>query len=171
MEAWSRARPKGWKVILAGPDESNHQAKVEKAIKDRNLGSVFSFIGAVEEQEKHSWFQKADLVVLPSFSENFGIVVAEALNFGIPVIATKGTPWEELETHGCGWWVDIGPEPLAQALKEATSLDKKVLDRMGRNGRELVQNRYSWPALASQMHDVYRWMLKEIPPPDCIQFD
>ncbi|MEX0686537.1 MAG: glycosyltransferase [Balneolales bacterium] len=170
VEAWGKVNPKGWKVILAGPDESSHKAKVESAIKKRNLEKVFSFVGPVEEKEKKNWFNKADLVVLPSFSENFGIVVAEALNYGIPVITTKGTPWQELITHNCGWWVDIGVEPLSEAIREATSMDADELWQMGSRGRELIKSRYSWPVQAEIMYEVYQWMLNDGQPPACIQF-
>src|SRR5258708_4177837 len=75
-------------------------------------------------------------------SENFGLVIAEALSCGVPVITTRATPWGELEEYRCGWWIELGVEPLGWALREATGLPREVLREMGERGRELVQKRY-----------------------------
>ena len=58
----------------------------------------------VEGFAKEELYRRADFFVLPTFSENFGSVVAEALGYGVPVITTKGAPWEDLLNHKCGWW-------------------------------------------------------------------
>ena len=53
-------------------------------------------------------YAAADLFILPTLDDNFAMTVAEALAHGTPVISTKGAPWQDLETHGCGWWIDHG---------------------------------------------------------------
>ena len=93
----------------------------------------------------------SDLLVHPSVSENFGITIAEGLAAGLPVIATKGTPWKELQEWGCGWWIDLGVEPLVAALKEATSLDDGNRRQMGENGRRLVEEKYTWDAVVKKI--------------------
>ena len=108
--------------------------------------------------------------MLPTFSENFGVVVAEALSHGLPVITTRGAPWADLETHGCGWWVDIGVEPLAVALRQAMALSDDERWTMGERGRAYVQ-RYNWADIARQMADVYRWVLGQGTRPDCLHLD
>ena len=91
--------------------------------------------------------------MLPTYSENFGIVVAEALWAGVPVITTKGTPWQELEERKCGWWIDIGVESLVEALKEAMSHGDEERAAMGARGRKLVEEKYTWDAVCKAMVD------------------
>jgi glycosyltransferase involved in cell wall biosynthesis len=159
VRAWAMVRPAGWQCVIAGPDECGHKNEVETAIRAAGLQDGFRFAGTVGGEDKWQLYRRADLLVLPSFTENFGIVVAEALAAGVPAITTKGTPWKELETHQCGWWVDIGAEPLAAALREAMGLSDDERREMGLRGRRLVEERYSWPRIAADMKSVYDWML------------
>ncbi|CRI68131.1 Glycosyl transferase, group 1 (fragment) [Thiocapsa sp. KS1] len=168
VEAWRIARPYGWKVIIAGPDEGGHRALVEERICASGLSADFDFVGTVEGKEKDALFRSADLLVLPSFTENFGLAVAEALSYAVPVITTHGTPWADLQTYDCGWWVAVGVEPLAEAILEATSLDNEARRAMGARGRVYVQ-RYAWGGIARQMAALYRWVLGQGSKPDCVQ--
>ena len=170
VDAWRIARPAGWTMIIAGPDEGGHRAVVEERIRGAGLESDFQFVGAVDDEEKTALYQRADLFILPSFTENFGVVVAEALASGVPVITTKGTPWEGLETHRCGWWVDLGVEPLSAAIREAASLPDVERAAMGARGRRYAEH-FSWPQIAEQMLAVYRWVLGTGPKPDCVRID
>ncbi|MGH8560325.1 MAG: glycosyltransferase [Methylococcales bacterium] len=171
VRAWHQIRPEGWRVVIAGPDENNHRAEVEAAIHDLGLSEIFSFAGPIDDSEKWDYFLSADVFVLPSFTENFGVVVAEALASGIPVVATKGSPWAEFVTYGCGWWVDIGVEPLAAALCEAVSLSDTERNTMGLRGRKLVEERYGWPGIAADMRTVYEWVLGGGAKPACVITD
>ena len=126
------------------------------------LGAVdFIFTGALDDEKKWEAYARADLFVLPTYSENFGIVVAEALWAGVPVITTKGAPWAELEERKCGWWIDL---PVAEVKVEGQGLQWKALDsalreamvrkdlrEMGARGRKLVAERYTWPAVCDRM--------------------
>jgi glycosyltransferase involved in cell wall biosynthesis len=96
------------------------------------------------------------------------MVVPEALLREIPVIASKGTPWEELNTHHCGWWVDMGVEPLRVALEEALSLPESKRLEMGKIGRNLVEEKYSIEAVAEKMIQLYKWILKEGEKPEFV---
>lgn len=164
-------QPPGWKVVIAGPDEGGHRGEVEEAIGQAGLTNVFKFVGLVDGGDKTKLYRGSDLFILPTFSENFGVVVAEALAHEVPVITTKGAPWEGLLTHRCGWWVDIGVEPLAAALREATNLPQETLRDMGQRGRAYVEQNFGWPGIAQQMLSVYQWMLGQGPKPDCLYVD
>jgi glycosyltransferase involved in cell wall biosynthesis len=77
----------------------------------------------------------------------------------VPVITTRGAPWEGLLRYKCGWWVNIGVEPLAKAIREATSLSDAERHRMGDRGRTFAEREFSLPKLAERMLAVYRWLL------------
>jgi glycosyltransferase involved in cell wall biosynthesis len=113
-------------------------------------------------------YRSADLFVLPSHSENFGLVVAEALASGVPVITTRGTPWEELVAHRCGWWVEKTTDSLAEALRDAMSRTDEERREMGERGRQLIEQKYTWSSVAAQMKSVYEWVLGKAPKPECI---
>ena len=171
VQAWQIVKPAGWKMIIAGPDEGGHQKIVEAAIQHAGLQDDFEFTGSVYGDDKEALYRSADLFVLPTFSENFGLVVAEALACGVPVITTKGAPWQGLQTHRCGWWIDIGVEPLVAALREAMNLPPDTLRDMGRRGRVYVEQNFGWPGIAQQMLSVYRWTLGQGEKPDYVHLN
>ncbi len=170
VRAWAMVRPVGWRLCIAGPDEGGHLAEVMAAVRANGIANVVDYVGEVSCERKAVVYQEADLFVLPSFSENFGVVVAEALAHGLPVITTKGAPWAELEEYRCGWWIDIGVEPLVNALRRATSLSDAERQQMGARGRVYAQ-RYNWSDIAKELVDVYRWVLKQGERPDCVHLD
>lgn len=171
VEAWSiieKNKKIGWKVEVAGNGEDSYVKSLSKLISDKGLESEIKIIGPQFGEEKLSAYHHADLFVLPTYSENFGIVVAEALACGVPVITTKGAPWEELITHQAGWWIDIGVAPLVDALEKAISLSDHERYLMGRNGRKLIEDKYSIESVASQMISLYKWILGQGDKPDFV---
>lgn len=160
IEAWSRLeadRPE-WRLVIAGPDEGRYRARLEVQAMQAGCQRI-TFTGAVYGQEKADLLQQADLFVLPTQNENFGLVVGEALAAGIPAIVTKGAPWQGLETERCGWWIDHGAEPLLAALHTATSLPSSARKEMGARGRGWVERDFGWDRIATKMCDVYSWLL------------
>jgi glycosyltransferase involved in cell wall biosynthesis len=159
VEAWQHVKTSGWQVLVAGGDESGHMAVVKEQVTRQGSQDSFEFIGQVADGKKWELYLNADLFVLPSRSENFGLVIAEALSCGLPVITTQATPWEELRHRRCGWWVELGGGALAEALNTAMRLSDAERRAMGFRGRELVEENYTWPAAAKKMVSVYQWML------------
>lgn len=153
-------------VIIGGGDE-----EYEKFLKSEatRLGlSNVRFMGFLTGDEKDRAIRGLSYLVVPSDFENFGNIVTEALVRGVPVIASKGTPWEVLEKSGCGWWVDNAQEQITDAMMTALSLPEDERIKMGFQGKQLVEKRFSVKKLGEEMHDVYRWILGEGPMPGCV---
>jgi glycosyltransferase involved in cell wall biosynthesis len=168
VEAWKRVRPRDWRVIVAGPDEGGHRRVVEKAVGAAGLERVFEFTGPVRGEAKEALFQGADFLILPTMSENFGVVVAEALANCLPVITTTGAPWRGLVDHSCGWWVRPKASELANAIHEATELSDRERETMGARGRLWMEREFSWPSVAQRMLSVYEWILRGGHAPECV---
>lgn len=160
-----------WHLIIAGADLIGYQTELEVLVEKFKLKHQVTFTGMLSGQLKYSALTNADLFVLPTHSENFGIAIAESLAYGVPVITTRGAPWQELETHNCGWWIEDNQQALAIALTEAMKISSQERQQMGNRGRNLVQAKYSWNSIAKQMADFYYWILSGGEPPICVQFD
>lgn len=161
VDAWAQIRPAGWRLVIAGRGENGHVAEIERRIRAQGLRDSVAMIGEVAGQDKWALYRSADLFVLPSHSENFGIVIAEALAAGVPVLTTRGTPWSELENQGCGWWIDIGVAPLVDALGTALATPSAELRAMGERGRRLVELKYTWDGAAREMLSFYESVVRQ----------
>ncbi len=159
IEAWKTISPLDWQLLIVGPDDGNYGKQISAAVKERGLEKDIKILGEMVGEHKSNIYRNADLFILPSLSENFGMVVAEALSWSIPVITTKATPWQELETNRCGWWIDTGISPLIDCLKEVLALTEEELEAMGIRGRNLVKERYRWSEIAQKTYNLYLWIL------------
>lgn len=168
LDVWAELKPDSWALMLAGKDDQNHLKEVLAGISERGLSRSVRYVGPAYGDEKDRLFKRADLFILPSFSENFGIVVAEALSYGIPVITTDGTPWTDLRDYDCGWYVEKERESLAAALKAALAMSDDDLREKGRRGRLLIEEKYQWPAIAREMALFYRWINGQGERPSCV---
>ena len=146
-------------LVLAGPDLVGYLREVEKMVKELDLEDSVVLTGEVRGGMKDALLANADVFVLPSYSENFGIVVAEAMAWGRPVIASTGTPWKEVADCSAGWWVKPEDEALARALAEALGKGLEELEAMGAKGRELVAERYGWRVPAQRLIRAYEELL------------
>ncbi|GAB6980038.1 hypothetical protein JCM17136A_27330 [Phocaeicola sartorii JCM 17136 = DSM 21941] len=149
----------GYTINIAGEGEESYINDLKQLASELGVADLIHFIGGIYGDEKWELFRKADLFVLPTHSENFGIVVAEALACGTPVITTQGTPWQELENYHCGWWTEIGTEATTKALKEFLSLSEQDIEQMGENGRRLVEEKYSSQKMATDMVELYKKLI------------
>jgi len=168
VEAWAAVLPSEWILRIVGPDEGSHAAVVRGRIDALGVHDSVFLGGAVYGPAKSALFAAASVFILPSFTENFGIVVAEALSYGVPVIATVGTPWSELADRDCGWWVEPDHASLVEVLKEATRTPVERLRAMGLRGRALAEEKYQWGSVCDSMRSAYLWALGRGPRPDCV---
>jgi glycosyltransferase involved in cell wall biosynthesis len=156
-----------WKLRIVGPSEARYKETLERQVYNGLVPRV-QFDDALYGEAKWQAYRDAGLFVLPTLNENFGMVVAEALAAGVPVICTKGAPWRGLDTKGCGWWVDHGQEPLATALGKALALPDVGRTDMGLRGREWMRSDFGWNAIANQMAELYLWCTGTGERPKCI---
>ncbi len=156
IDAFADVRPEGWRLLIVGPDEVEHRGELERLAASRRVAERVSFEAPVFGDAKRHLFARADLLALPSHSENYGAVVAEALAHGIPALASTGTPWRALENERCGWWVKPDRESLAGALRSILRSDETSLREMGGRGRAYVEQNLSWRTCAQRMAALYR---------------
>jgi glycosyltransferase involved in cell wall biosynthesis len=160
IDAWTRVRPAGWKLAIAGPDEGGYRAVLEHRIAQHGLPDQIILPGAADDATRWALLRQCELFLAPSHTENFGMAIAEALQAGRPVVTTQGTPWRELGENDCGWWIELTPDSLMQTLREATQCTSGQLRAMGERGRLLIRERYSWDSVAARTLDVYRSVLE-----------
>jgi glycosyltransferase involved in cell wall biosynthesis len=129
---------------------------LQEQVTTLSLEGRVSFAGEVKGKAKLAAFAAADVCVVPSFTENFGMVVAESLAHGVPVVVSKGTPWAEVEKRGCGFWVENTADALASALQTILGHD---LSAMGNRGRNWMESDYGWNSVAEEMNALYQKLL------------
>ena len=170
LNAWQVVSPrfKDWRLRIVGPDIGGYLSELTSLASSLELERI-EFSGAVYGEEKQKAYDEAELYVLPSPSENFGMTVAEALAAGTPAIATKGAPWSGLDEHEAGWWVDLGLDPMVALLEEALECSRPNLAQMGERGRNWVEQDYGWPEIARKTVGAYRWIIDGGSKPDWIK--
>jgi glycosyltransferase involved in cell wall biosynthesis len=159
LHAWAlmcRDHP-DWRLRIVGPSEEGHVEELQRLCFSLSLGDRVCFDGPAYGDEKYAAYKRASVFVLPTRNENFGMVVAEALAQGTPVISTIGAPWEGLVSERCGWWVGHGPEPMAEALQDALRRSTKELEEMGTRGRDWMQRDFGWREIAERTSELYAW--------------
>src|SRR6185295_7649348 len=172
LRAWAgiEARNIDWQLRIVGPAEGAHDKELLALASELGVRRV-SIEGPVYGEQKRAAYRGAELFVLPTLDENFGITVTEALAEGMPVISTKGAPWSGLESEGCGWWIDHGEEPLAASLHRAMALAPESLRAMGAKGRAWVARDFSWARVAGDMLQVYAWLRGQATAPAFVRLD
>jgi len=145
-------------TIFGTGDEQYSTSLKELAQRLGLLDRSVRFPGHVDGEAKRAVFLSADICVVPSHSESFCMVVAEALAHGVPVVASHGTPWSRVEDKQCGLWVDNSPASLVQTITEIRSMP---LAEMGRLGWGWMAEDYSWDSVAGRMMGVYRTLISD----------
>ena len=169
LRAWGvvQYRFTDWRLRIVGPNERGHRDEMQRLVENLKLERV-EFVDPMYSERKLQEYREADLFVLPTRHENFGLVVVEALATGTPSIVTKGAPWSGLESHNAGWWIDVGVDPLVACLEDALSQPAEVLSEMGRKGRNWMVEDFSWVRVGQQMMVTYRWIINGGARPDWV---
>lgn len=178
LRAWGAVQDqhRDWQLRIVGDDagfygSSGYLAEMWDLSRSLGLERV-QFSGALYGEEKWQAYSDAELFVLPSRSENFGMSVTEAMAAGTPALVSHGAPWAQLEAEGAGKWFECGLDPLVGALEQMLSLSSSELSMMGKRGRAWMERDYSWHGIGQQMVDVYNWMLgRSSLKPSCVRLN
>ncbi|HEV3109593.1 MAG TPA: glycosyltransferase [Candidatus Binataceae bacterium] len=142
-------------LVIAGPDTEGYGAKVRGWLEDEGVRNRTIFTGMLTGARKNAVLAGATVFVLPSYSENFGIAVVEAMAAGQPVVISRHVNiCREVADAEAGLVVDTDPDKVAQAME--TLLDDPALaQRMGRNGKSLVRDRFTWNSAGPKLMELY----------------
>lgn len=167
IRAWANLQLSDAELLLYGDGAPEYVESLRNMVNSTNAPNV-RFMGFVNGREKYEALAQLDILCAPSHQENFGMSIAEALLAGTSVIASLGTPWEELNTHHCGWWRDNSVSTLSECIKEAQSLSSSELQAMGERGKQLILSSYSSAKVAQMMYQLYSWLLGKQDKPDFV---
>lgn len=160
LQAWKllqTSHPR-WRLQIVGTGEPAHVLAVQRIADKLGVQRVL-FSGPLYAAAKSQAYFASDLFVLPTHSENFGMVVAEALAHGCPAIVSRGAPWSAMEKMQCGWWIENDVQTLISTLDIAMRLSRQQLTEMGLRGRAWMERDFGWTAIGKQMSEAYRWIL------------
>lgn len=170
INAWVLLKEKypDWNVVIAGNGEESYINQLNTIISDNGLDDCITIVPPVFGETKHRLYCESSLFVLPTYSENFGMVIAEAMSCGVPCITTSGTPWQELNENNLGWCIDLSQENLLHAISAAIDLGQDVLFDMGQRCSQHIYNTYQFTEVALKNKYVYEWIVNNRKKPNYI---
>ena len=177
IHAWSKARADNakladdWVLVIAGMDEAGHEAEIRRRVDELELGRNVLFPGQQYGPAKTSLFNSASAFILPSYSEGLPMGILDAWAHRLPVLMTPQCNLPEGFTANAAIRIEPSAESIAQGLEDLFRYPPSALRTLGDNGRQLVGEKFTWPRVASQMREVYDWMLGGGAAPACVQFN
>jgi poly(glycerol-phosphate) alpha-glucosyltransferase len=172
LEAWREVRKDaaatGWRLTLAGWDQSHHRAELERFVDQHQLRSSVAFLGPQFDADKERCLAGASAFILPSSSEGLPVSVLEAWSWQLPVLMTRECNLRDGVEAGAAILMDPEVSSIARALRRLFSLTDSEREAMGRSGRLLVKARYQWQQIGESMTEVYDWILGQGPKPSCV---
>ncbi|MEM6886105.1 MAG: glycosyltransferase [Verrucomicrobiota bacterium] len=155
-------------LIIAGPDRDDYRGTLTQQMPQISNHPQVHWIGPVRGESKSWLLTHARFLILPTYSENFGQVIAESLAHRTPVLTTDRTPWKELAQRGCGWVISPDQQQLSEAMSQALATADAVLQQMGSQGHQWMEQEFSWSQIGRSMHAAYRHILGTGPAPDFV---
>lgn len=165
LSAWARLRPRDWRLIVAGGHDNAYGTAMRARATQLHVEDSVSFVGEVAEAQKWPLYRSCSLFILPTYSENFGLAIAEAMAAGVPVITTTGAPWRAIQTERLGWWIAPGENTLVETLREALDSSDAELAQMGNKGRRHIAQNFAWSSVAERTAAAYAWLMRGGPRP------
>jgi glycosyltransferase involved in cell wall biosynthesis len=160
IESWSKL-PTGhdYELRLYGHADAGYEFEIDRLIKLFKVTESVKVLGGIFGGDKWEVYQRASFFVLPSYGENFGIVVAEALLAGLPVITTHATPWECLEKEGVGIQVANDIEQLSGAIWQMMQLTRHERQKISERATAYANENFLWPKVIHKYTQTYEWLL------------
>jgi glycosyltransferase involved in cell wall biosynthesis len=143
---------------IAGKGKLEYEADLRDLITSLKLDSKVEFVGQVEGKQKEQLLAGASWTIMPSHTENFGLVVVESLAQGTPVIASKGSPWEVLDKEGLGFWTENSPEALSEVLARVMAMGREEYEEYRKRGRPFVEQHFDMQKNIGRWVETYRGM-------------
>ncbi|MEA1997426.1 MAG: glycosyltransferase [Gemmatimonadota bacterium] len=152
-------------LVIAGPDDREHGAQIRALAQKLGLESKVCFTGTVEERGKMALYSRADIFILPSYSEGFSNSIIESMASAKPVIITTGCNFPEVADAGVGLCVKPEPGELKDAVRDMLAMPGDELKAMGTRARSFVFEKYTWEIVARKLVTVFNCILegREIP--------
>lgn len=164
-----REELKDAELLIIGSDIPEYENFLKSESERLHLENV-KFTGFLTGEAKDEIIRSLSVMVLPSDFENFGNVVPDALARGVPVVCSKGAPWQSLVSNNCGWWIDNSQEEINRAILEVKSKSSDELLKMGVNGINFVENELSYEVLGKKIKSLYEWIIDGGKVPDFVYF-
>lgn len=161
LHAWNSIHKsaKGWILKIGGWNDGDHATEIRDFVERENLTDSVQFLGPLFGEEKEQAFQTASAFVLPSFSEGLPMTVLEAWAYSLPVLITDHCNLPEGFKASAAVRISPNPDSIGEGLHRITSMSESERQSMGTAGRELVQERFTWPKVAQQYVEIYNWIL------------
>ena len=160
-----------WNLIISGvAEDENYFKKIVKSINNAKLSHRVKYTDFVNGQDRIDVYTASDLFILPSHTENYGIVIAEAMAAKLPVITTTGTPWISIKDNDAGWYVKLSQQNITASVNEALSMDYSLLRAKGLHGFDLIE-KHDWAGRSKKMKELYNYILHGGSCPKFIYYD
>jgi glycosyltransferase involved in cell wall biosynthesis len=148
-------------LFIVGSGEKKYEKHLREKLKKLNLINNVFLLGEKENEDKNVMYDIADIFVLPTFNEGFGLTVLEAYRQKVPVITTTVTPFDELKKQNLGWYINPTKEDLITAIDEALNCEKCELREMGSKGYSWVEKNYTSRSVNEKYTELYGWLLNK----------
>lgn len=171
INAWEqlKIRYSDWNVVIAGNGEESYICQLKDLIRSKGIEDCVEIIPPVFGEAKHKLYCESSMFVLPTYSENFGMVIAEAMSCGVPCITTNGTPWQDLNDNQLGWCIELSLNNLINTISEAIELGQDTLFEMGQKCSRYINDTYQYTEVAKKNKRLYEWILYKGEKPEFVQ--
>lgn len=168
LDAWSKISS-DWMLLIAGWDDGGHETPLKEKARELGLKNV-KFIGPQFGKKKDQLLRSVDAFILPSFSEGLPMSVLEAWSYGLPAVITEFCNLPEGFEAKAAIRVEPVVESITQGLNELMNMTGEEREIMAANGRELVEQKFTWSKIAEEMKQVYEWCIAGGKAPKCVEF-